>query len=81
LNTVERRKIRSGSSAADAGAACQSTNANTPKARLLNFLLHLMMALDVIDISAEGLVAYVVAESRTGRPPSGDGRDAQLTAL
>jgi len=27
------------------------------------------MALDVIDISAEGLIAYVVAESRTGRPP------------
>jgi len=27
------------------------------------------MALDVIDISAEGLAAYVVAESRTGRPP------------
>jgi hypothetical protein len=26
------------------------------------------MALDVIDISAEGLLAYVVAESRTGRP-------------
>jgi hypothetical protein len=30
-----------------------------------------MMALDVIDISAEGLAAYVVAESRTGRPPAG----------
>jgi hypothetical protein len=29
------------------------------------------LALDVIDISAEGLAAYVVAESRTGRPPSG----------
>jgi hypothetical protein len=29
------------------------------------------MALDVIDFSTEGLAAYVVAESRTGRPPSG----------
>jgi hypothetical protein len=27
------------------------------------------MALDVIDISTEGLAAYVVAESRTGKPP------------
>jgi hypothetical protein len=26
------------------------------------------MALDVIDISAEGLAAYVVPECRTGRP-------------
>jgi hypothetical protein len=26
------------------------------------------MALDVIDISAEGLAAYVRPESRTGRP-------------
>jgi hypothetical protein len=34
------------------------------------------MALDVIDISAEGLVAYVVAESRTGRPPSGRAGEA-----
>jgi hypothetical protein len=30
-------------------------------------LSRLTMALDVIDISAEGLPAYVVAESRTGR--------------
>jgi hypothetical protein len=29
------------------------------------------MALDIIDISAEGLAAYVVAERRTGRAPSG----------
>jgi hypothetical protein len=29
------------------------------------------MALDVIDFSTEWLAAYVVAESRTGRPPSG----------
>jgi len=28
------------------------------------------MALDVIDISAEGLAAYVVPECRTGRPQS-----------
>jgi hypothetical protein len=28
------------------------------------------MALDVIDISAEGLAAYVVPECRTGRPPA-----------
>jgi len=29
------------------------------------------MALDVIDISAEGLAAYVVPECHTGRAPSG----------
>jgi len=34
------------------------------------------MALDVIDISAEGLIAYVVAESRTGRPPPRDAGEA-----
>jgi hypothetical protein len=32
------------------------------------------MALDVIDFSAEGLVAYVVLESRAGRPREGQGK-------
>ena len=68
LKTVERRKIRSGSSAADAGAACHIVSASTAKANSLHFLSHLTTALDVIDISAEGHAAYVVPECRTGRP-------------
>jgi hypothetical protein len=71
LNTVERRKIRSGSSAAEAGAACYNVSASTAKARLFQFLSNATLALDVIDISAEGLAAYVVPECRTGRPQSG----------
>src|ERR1700712_1189015 len=71
LNTVERRKIRSGSSAAAAGAACQTVRAKTVtrtvKAKSLHVLSHLRMALNVISISAEALTGYVMLKCRTGR--------------
>jgi hypothetical protein len=71
LNTVERRKIRSGSSAATAGPACHIVAANTvndtAKAKFFHELSYLPMALNVISISAEGLCGYVMFKCRTGR--------------
>src|SRR5207247_1700398 len=71
LNTVERRKMRSGSSAAAAGATCAIVAASiandTPKAKFLHDLSHLRMALNVISISDDRLLGYVVLKCRTGR--------------
>jgi hypothetical protein len=63
LNTVERRKIKSGSSAAETGLACHSVNVSAAKASILHFPSHFTMALDAIDIStvkaATRLAAYL----------------------
>jgi hypothetical protein len=67
LNTVERRKIRSGSSAADATEAGHSTHASSNKARGFQLLSQCLTALDVMNISVGGVSTYVVRESPSER--------------
>jgi hypothetical protein len=55
LNTVERRKIRSGSSAANAGEPGHNTHASRNKIRGLHLVSERLVAWDVMMVSVGGL--------------------------
>src|SRR6476620_381143 len=70
LNTVERRKIKSGSSAASAGGPGHSIDASASNIRSPRLVSHRLRNLRVMDFSV-GKANYLSAAKRAGRPAAG----------